>query len=377
MKAVIALIILTGLVSAKGQFFSVVEKDKAELVKKVFNHYDSDKNGALSFKEYLAFYNDAKEKHLQKRAARAIKSCDKNGNGKIDLNETISLEERYELFKKHKMLTQICLMPKEQFKIVDKDKNRAVTKEELINFYKNPIIPFKDIQKEQKARALKMFKEHLKRDCDKNSDGNITLKEAVLEKCGLYSDIFIKYSGGADKSFKISDIKKLPDESQNPKEEASRFLRECDDNGDLKLNLIEAASSRCMLSYEKFTKLDKDKNSFLNKSELIALFKEESKKKIPNMEFAKDMPDEAKISLAYRACDESQDGILSKEEAKKCKLSMDVFNKFDYNKNGKIEQSDLNFIRIRRGFKYTDSNSNGKIELKEFLNRANQSCSAY
>ena len=156
-----------------------------------------------------------------------------------------------------------------------------------------------------------------------------------------------------------------------------RFLRECDDNGDLKLNLIEAASSRCMLSYEKFTKLDKDKNGFLNKSELMAFFKKESKKEMPNIEFAKDMPDEAKISLAYRACDESQDGILSKEEAQKCKLSMDVFNKFDYNKNGKIEQSDLNLIRIRRGFKYTDTNSNGKIELKEFLNRASQSCSAY
>ncbi len=374
MKRVIGtLSILATLCMAKDAFYAELERGKSKLTQKVFNHYDRDKNTILSFKEFSILYKEAKEKAMEKRAKIVIKSCDKNGNGKIDLKEAPSIEEMQKIYKKSKMQARVkmCRMNKEEFKYIDKDNNKVITKGELIDSYKRPRWSYMQ-KNRQKIDKLKIFKTHLKEDCDKNKDGKITLKEATSMRCYMDSDTFIKYSGGADKSFKISDVKDTP--KDDTEERIKHLIKMCDKNGDLKLNLVEATSKWCQMSYDRFEELNKNRDNYLSKSELMGLYKEYKESNIATIEHMKDAPAEVQISFALGACDADNSEDLSRQEAKKCKLSMKIFNKFDYDKNAKIDKSDMDLMAQHRTFKMTDTNSDGKIDFKEFSARMSRMC---
>ena len=370
MKIVIAFIILMVVVSAKEQFFKKLEKSKQELTQELFNHYDSDKNGVLSFDEFKIFYKEAKAKAkaIEKRALSVIKSCDKNGNNKIELNEVPSIEDISKMEKNGKIEYSCKQIEKEFFKIIDKDKNNIVTKDEYINFLLKP----RKLIRPQKMIELDIFKNKLKNDCDINRDGKITLKEATSERCLINSDTFIKYSGGADKSFKISDVKSAP--KDDTEELVEHMLKECDKNGDLKLTLVEATSKWCNMFYEDFIRLDKNKDNILNKREFAKRYDFKKSNSKPSIEDVKNYSPSQKVVFAYDACDYNADNKLSKKEAKECKLPIKIFEKYDYDKNSYIGQNDLELIKIHTLFKRTDTNNNSKIDFNEFRDKMANVC---
>lgn len=372
---VINILLLSTLCIAETQFDLELEKDKSKLSNKVFNHYDIDKSKTLSFKEFTLFSKEMKKKEQEKRVSMTIKSCDKNGNGKIELSEVPTRKEMREMFKKRKNMATMCHMDSIRFKMIDKDKNENISKEEILLSYQRPLRMWENpSMKMPKRDKLKEFKERLK-GCDKNEDENITLIEFTADRCYMDSETFLQYSSNYEKSFKIDEITEAPKHDKD--EVTNHQFKVCDSNKDQQLTLVEATSKWCHISSDTFNRLDIDNNKYLAKSELSKMY--DIHIKPPRMPFKimKEMPLEAQIHIAFGQCDEDKNRKMSRKEAKACELPMETFDKFDYDKSDTIEQNDLEMMHQRAEFEIVDINNNNKIEPKEFEERMGNRCRVF
>jgi len=376
MKPIIINILLLSTLCVAGTEFDLeLEKEKSKLSNKVFNHYDTDKSKTLSFKEFSIFSKEMRKKEQEKQVVMTIKSCDKNGNGKIELSEVPTRKEMREMFKNRKNMATMCHMNTIRFKQIDKDNDKSISKEDILLSYQRPpamwgAIPMK-IEKEDK---LKIFKEQLEH-CDKNEDGEITLIEWTSDMCYRNSETFLQYSSNYEKSFKINDVKNTPKHDKD--KEINHKFKECDSNNDQQLTLVEATSQWCQLTSDAFNRLDTNNNNYLVKSELSKIYDENTNPPKISFKNMKDMPPEVQILIAFRQCDEDKNTKMSRDEAKACELSMETFDKFDYDKSNSIEKNDLEMIQKRREFEMVDMNSNNKIELKEFMERMGNRCRVF
>jgi Ca2+-binding EF-hand superfamily protein len=369
---IINILLLSTLCIAETQFDLELEKDKSKLSNKVFNHYDIDKSKTLSFKEFSIFSKEMKEKEQEKRVVMTIKSCDKDGNGKIELSEVPTQKEMREMFKKRKNMATMCHMDSMRFKRIDKDNNENITKEEILLSYQRAFGEWGNPPMEMPKRdELKDFKEGLER-CDKNEDGEITLIEATSDICYMTSETFLQYSSNYEKSFKIDEVTEAPKYDKD--EEIDHKFKECDSNKDDQLTLVESTSKWCHISSDTFIRLNTDNNEYLAKSEFYKMYDENIEPLRIPFKIMKEMPPEAQIHIAFGQCDEDKNGKMSRDEAKACELPMEIFEKFDYDTSDTIEQNDLEMIQKRAEFEMVDMNSNNKIEPKEFEERMGNRC---
>jgi len=372
---IINILLLSTLCIAETEFDLELQKDKSKLSNKVFNHYDTDKSKTLSFKEFSIFSKEMRQKEQEKRAVITIKSCDKNGNGKIEFSEVPTRKEMREMFKNRKNMATMCHMDSMRFKFIDKDNDKSISKEEILLSVQRPMAMWGAIPMEmQKKDELKFFKERLER-CDKNEDGEITLIEWTADMCYRNSETFLQYSSNYEKSFKIKEVKNTP--KDNKDEEINHKFKECDSNNDQQLTLVEATSKWCQLTSDAFSRLDTDNNNYLVKNELSKMYDENTKPPRMPFKIIKDMPPEVQISIAFGQCDEDKNAKMSRDEAKACELPMETFDKFDYDKSNTIEQNDLETMQKRREFEMVDMNSNNKIEPKEFMERMGNRCRVF
>ena len=373
MKATIATILLLLTLCVAETEFNL-EKEKSKLSNKVFNHYDIDKSKTLSFEEFSTFSKEMREKELEKRVAMTIKFCDKNGNGKIESSEVPTPKEMREMFVKRKNIATMCHMDSIRFKIIDKDNSKSISREEILLSFKTPMAMREMINRVPKIDKLQIFKDRLKR-CDKNEDGNISLIEATSRGCYITSDTFLQYSPNYKTSFKIDKVAHAP--KHNKKEEIEYDFKKCDSNSDNNLTLVEATSKWCHLTSDDFIELDRDKNNYLDKREFSQMYAEDVKPPKMPFKIMKDMPPEAKIHIAFAQCDEDENRKMSRDEAKKCEISMEIFNRFDYDKSNTIEQNDLETMQRHREFERVDMNSDKKIDQKEFAERMGNRCRVF
>ena len=373
MKLTIATVLLLSTFCTAKTHFDL-ELEKSKLSNKVFNHYDSDKSKTLSLEEFSLFSKEMKQKELEKRAAKTLKFCDKDKSGKIELREVPTREEMREMFEKHENTATMCPMDVRMFRFIDTDKNEYISKEEILLSYQKPefgvgrmIAPRRD--------ELKDFKEQLKT-CDKNKDGKITLIEVTAEMCYMDSGIFLQYSPNPQKSFKIDAVTHTPKNDQKERIDHI-FEKECDSNHDQQLTLVEATSKWCNITSNDFLRLDIDKNSLLSKIEFMKIYKEHTQTKGLPLKKMKNMPPDIKISIAFHQCDENKDGKLSKDETGTCGLPADLFEKYDYDASGTIEQNDMEMLQKKREFKMVDMNHDNAIDPKEFAERMGNRCRVF
>ena len=226
-----------------------------------------------------------------------------------------------------------------------------------------------------KRDELKDFKERLER-CDKNEDKEITLIEATADMCYMTSETFLQYSSSHEKNFRIDTVTHAPKEDKD--ERINHQFKQCDSNNDQQLTLVEATSLRCRhISSDTFIRLNTDKNKYLTKRELSKMYDESVEPRRMPFRIMKEMPPEAQIQIAFGECDEDKNRKMSIDEAKACELSMEIFEKFDYDTSNTIEQNDLEMIQKKAEFKMVDMNSNNKIELKEFAERMGNRCRVF
>ena len=269
---------------------------------------------------------------------------------------------------------KLCRMERRRFNHIDKNKDNIVTHEELISSYTLSRYAFlgrPPVEEESsKKDELKEFKERLV-DCDKDGNGKITLMEATSMRCYMSSDEFLQYSKDPKKSFKIDSITHIP--KQDKKEKLQFMFSQCDKNNDKKLTLVETTSSLCGITSDAFTRLDTDKNQHLIMAEMAKRFEKPKAGEI-RFKIMKNMPPEVQVRMALGQCDEDKNYKLSRDEAKKCELPMENFEKFDNDKSGSIEQNDMDIIQKHREFDMVDMNSNNKIDPKEFSERMGNRC---
>jgi len=373
---IINILLLSTLCIAETEFDLELQKDKSKLSNKVFNHYDTDKSRTLSFKEFSIFSKEMRQKEQEKRAVMTIKSCDKNGNEKIELSEVPTEKEMRKMFENRKNMATMCRMDSMRFKFIDKDNNENITKEEILLSYQRPMARWGATMAMEipKRDDLKFFKEGLER-CDKNEDGEITLIEWTSDMCYRNSETFLQYSSNYEKSFKINEVKNTPKHDKD--EETNHQFKKCDSNNDQKLTLVESTSKWCHITSDEFSRFDTDNNNYLVKNELSKMYDENTKPSKISFKIMKNMPSEVQISIAFGRCDEDKNAKMSRDEAKACELPMETFEKFDYDKSNTIEKNDLEMMQKRREFEIVDMNSNDKIEPKEFMERMGNRCRVF
>jgi len=372
-KIYINILLFTTLVSATPNGFDL-EKEQKKLSTKVFNNYDKNHDKRLSFQEFKQFSKEMKEKEQLKRANSLIKKCDQDGNGIIELTET-TIEKDFRNFSR-KNLQNSCPLPQMFIKRMDKNNDKTITREEIIASMSQPIEmiqpPFPMERVKKPTEHLKRFKERLE-GCDKNKDKEISLIELTSVGCFMTSDTFLEYSPDPKKSFKIAEIKKAPkDETMN---ELEQMLELCDQDKNKEITLLEVTSKKCRMSSDDFLRSDRDKNELLSIEEFKMMLNPTPKQQKFTVE--KNMPVEAQINIAYGMCDSNRDHKLSKEEAKSCELSLDIFNKFDGDKSGTIERNDLENMRLMREFELVDNNENKELDLEEFAERMGSRCRVF
>lgn len=118
------------------------------------------------------------------------------------------------------------------------------------------------------------------------------------------------------------------------------------------------------MSSDKFIAMDTDKNSFLGKSELIQEKKRKENSQI-DLNDIKHLPPQMHIALIFSICDTNQNMKLTTQEAVECKLNMNVFTKYDYDKSNTIEENDIDKVYISGEFKRLDTDVNNVIDIEE------------
>ena len=283
-----------------------IEDEEHKLDAKVFKHYDKDKNSVLSLEEYSLFAKDKKQKMFKNVASEVMTVCDKNNDNFIALDELVP-ESKWDLSRgNHKQ----CFLREDEFKSMDKNKDNLLSSQEYLSFFESADSKYKgmfsshkeEIQKEE----LDGFKETLTL-CDKNKDGQLTLVEFTSNQCHMSSDMFLNYSTSYQKSFEIAKVTKLPSRPSVGRGEDK-----------LDINAMDG------------------------------------------------LPKEAQIGILFSMCDTNKDMRLIVEEAQNCKLNMEIFDTFDYDKSASIDKNDIAMISKIEEFNRVDLNQNKKIDLEEF-----------
>ena len=280
-------------------------------------------------------------------------------------NLILAQETQFNLEKEKNTLNQNI------FTHYDKDKNKALSLEE-----------FSLLSKELKNKQLNKMMNDLWERCT-NKDNFIALDKVLSEaeiiksqpKCYLTKMEFQDMDKDHDHKVSREELVTFYTDAMSHKgmispdgmkkrNEFPDLLMACDTNKDDKLDLIEATSRKCSLNSDTFIEMDKDKNSFLDKSELVQMNQRKEDPKI-NLNDIKHLPPEMHISMIFSICDTNQNIKLTTQEAVECKLDMSIFTKYDYDKSNTIEENDIDKVYIAAEFKRLDTNANNAIDLKE------------
>ena len=140
------------------------DNDIMEL-KEIFCAFDKSKDGQISFTELEEGLSQLKSHHL-KDIGELFKSLDVDKNGKIDYSEFLAATiSKKDYLKEEKLF--------ETFYMLDKDKDRKITKDEIM-----------EVLRAEKAQEEEI--EEFIKEADINGDGNINYQE-FLKLMG-YSD---------------------------------------------------------------------------------------------------------------------------------------------------------------------------------------------
>ena len=198
-----------------------------------------------------------------------------------------------------------CFLREDEFKSMDKNKDNLLSIQEYLSFFESADSKYKGMLSSHKEE-LDSFKDTLTL-CDKNKDGQLTLVEFTSNQCHMSSDMFLNYSASYQKSFEIAKVTKLP-----PRLSIGR------DEDKLDINAMDG------------------------------------------------LPKEAQVGILFSMCDTNKDMRLIVEEAQNCKLNMEIFDTFDYDKSTSIDKNDIAMISREEEFNRVDLNQNKKIDLEEF-----------
>lgn len=282
-----------------------------EQSKIAFKEYDINSDQKVSYSEVLIYEQKKRDMRAKEEIDRVFLLCDKNSDEKISKDEISSTLNINKLMQNNKDISKECLFSIEMLEAEDINNDGFVSKKEALKLLHPTIKQRKKIAKNQKVFekkqenqwAIQRFKE-----CDKNNDKSLTLREATSRKCGMNSDDF--------------------------------FIQ------------------------------DHDKDEALSRAEMLDTKEIHNKNKIEmlNREAFKEAPPREKFDIGIYMCDENEDRLLSKEEAfhGDCGLDATLFKKYDTNKDNMIDNDEHLRMNDEDSFLEFDINKDGFLNMKEF-----------
>lgn len=288
---------------------------------KIFKKSDSNNDEKISLEEFLASKEQQRQDSIKDEVDGHMKSCDKNKDGRINLNE-LEPEEITEINAPTKSNNTYkpnsrCIYSAEQLEAMDINKDLVLTKAEMIKAITEEHSPNKQDETRLGNSMLAMEVEHRKQDflkCDVNSDEILTFREAFSTHCNL------------------------------------RTLR---------------------LDTETFDAHDADNDGILTIDELgkkVNTVDHEQAKDLESIARRKAMPNLYRLEMALEECDRNKDGRLGKEETidDECEQDLTYFDTVDNDQNGYITGEEMQEMREVERFKGLDENNNGMLDIMEY-----------
>jgi len=288
-----------------------------------FKEADKNNDEKVSFEELMDYKALQKRERAKKEAERLMQGCDKNKDGMVTLSELPDEEDMQfrlegldhdEINNIDKIMASRCMFPKEILEIMDFNEDGSLTLEEITQGVSSDRPPNRKIEKKMEKKMLSRAAKRREKEftkCDKNSDGILTLREAVSMRCSLhlFTEQFDAYDTNTDSFLTIDEVsQEIKQVEFEPPEDP----------------------------------------------ELI-----ERRRKMPPLE---------RLQSAFYDCDKNKDGRLDKSETigASCEQDMVYFDTVDNDLDGSITEKELQRMRSKKEFDRVDKNKDGMLDSKEY-----------
>ena len=293
-----------------------------ESIQKNFKDMDKNNDGKISFEETISYQKSQKEQRKKEEFDRILKSCDKNNDG------TISKDE---------------FTPEKNFF----DRMGGAV---FVEGKNSPEAPFKN------TCMLPPFALDI---MDFNEDGILTVDE-------------VKRAVMSDKPPTQKAKEKLEKKMNNVEvKRKSKQFKKCDKNQDEMLSLREAVSSKCsiIMFTEEFDAHDSNGDRYISMEEIGKKIKPAMRESdLPPLEALKGMPPLVRLEMIMHECDKNQNEQLETSETltPRCEVDFSLFESVDHNQNGAIEQNEIQRMHQKENFDRNDKDKDGYIDKAEY-----------
>jgi Ca2+-binding EF-hand superfamily protein len=261
-----------------------------------------DKNGdsKVSFDEYYDFDELQKKQRAKKEIKRMMSQCDKNGDGSISKDELTSegdmekyldpvAYDDFDESERLKQLNQRCMFPQEAMDFLDMDGNGSVSREEMAQMIMQDRRPSKKMERKLEKRMQKREAKRKRKEfssCDKNADQLLSLREVVSMKCSLhlFTEQFDAYDKNKDQLLTVEELTTeikpvefrppgMPSEAElrkkmSPLMRLESAMYECDKDEDGRLGKNETIDARCEQDMVYFDTVDHDQDGYISQNEI-------------------------------------------------------------------------------------------------------------
>ncbi|QDT97531.1 hypothetical protein [Gimesia aquarii] len=368
-----------------------------------FRYHDKNSDGELSLKEYLPLVASTKPQ-LAKRNFNVV---DFNGNGQLSLEEFKALPGLLPVAERGAIpdpIAELASTVQQKWDVLqksaDQNKDGQLSQAEW---------PQKELQKQLTPLADVKFT-----DWDADQNGQVTSKEAAQLIAVAYG---MRETNGAplratnglvlyrsyiqptdkDNDYRLSKEEYLPS-IRRPKEQVQAEFTKMDADKDGFLNYQELTKSNTtnIDEFSYFLNTDKDLDGLLSAEELLKVNSNDSvKSRLPQGFAAFDKDRDGKLNLRefrlapigcsyvtlriYGRTDLDHDAALSWKEfyiedsPEVIGLAWELFRRFDRNQSGKLETSEIEFqieptkLSPQKAFTFRDKNADGALTLEEYL----------
>ena len=253
------------------------------------------------------------------------------------------------------------------FEYIDKNKDKIVTKQEYLayciertltrnNKFVTYYIEQHDKNGDGKLTVLEADKDNFNY-LDLNHDHFLSAHELSVDMRAIHRRLN-RIPTPTEEAVRANEIKSIKKE-----------IRFCDTDSDGRISVKEGMNDRCDdMSRAEFDAYDIDKNGYITVEDMMTYNANQSRN-IKVLDPYDDAPIEIRLQFAIGKCDVDLNSNLTIEEmtAPKCGFTKKDFIENDYDKDGHFTTEDLSYRKYLRAFTQANKNRDNGLSFEEYL----------